>query len=352
MRFEYFYGLDISFNLSDSHFSHFFLVYCPSFRISPTPVTGWDRTSQITALACLILDPFYRTLPGFCVLVQREWILAGHKFEDRTGYLAQNETSPVFLQFLDCCWQVMRQTPDAFEFNEDLLAFLAVHAYSRWFPDFSCNSDRERQELVTESSSIWSFIEAQQHCFKNRAYYMSKSSSQGNLDHEIPVRTKAGTGEDEEGTEGAEEQKSEKAWEDQGLQGTAEKLSINCGDVIFWQSFFRGGFIPIVNSVAAQYTSVELVRHCHVERFDPSEGNVLAALQGTHPGGKLYGLKSDGADASLSELGSAKTRGLLPSSRARRLSVLETLKDPGFGGGDAGAAALVPTQSGGCCTVQ
>ena len=26
---------------------------------------GWDRTAQLTALAMLMLDPFYRTIQGF-----------------------------------------------------------------------------------------------------------------------------------------------------------------------------------------------------------------------------------------------------------------------------------------------
>ena len=26
---------------------------------------GWDRTAQLTALAMLMLDPFYRTIEGF-----------------------------------------------------------------------------------------------------------------------------------------------------------------------------------------------------------------------------------------------------------------------------------------------
>lgn len=32
---------------------------------------GWDRTSQLTALAQLCLDPFYRTCKGFAILIEK-----------------------------------------------------------------------------------------------------------------------------------------------------------------------------------------------------------------------------------------------------------------------------------------
>lgn len=41
---------------------------------------GWDRTAQLTALAMLMLDSYYRTIKGFEVLVEKEWISFGHRF--------------------------------------------------------------------------------------------------------------------------------------------------------------------------------------------------------------------------------------------------------------------------------
>lgn len=46
---------------------------------------GWDRTSQISALAQVMLDPHYRTLEGFITLVQKDFLSFGHKFMHRQG---------------------------------------------------------------------------------------------------------------------------------------------------------------------------------------------------------------------------------------------------------------------------
>ncbi|CAG8983522.1 hypothetical protein HYALB_00004323 [Hymenoscyphus albidus] len=48
---------------------------------------GWDRTSQLSALAQLMLDPYYRTIEGFIVLVEKDFLSFGHMFQLRSGFL-------------------------------------------------------------------------------------------------------------------------------------------------------------------------------------------------------------------------------------------------------------------------
>ncbi|KAG7008685.1 hypothetical protein G7Y79_00004g012690 [Physcia stellaris] len=52
---------------------------------------GWDRTSQLSALSQLCLDPYYRTLEGFIVLVEKDWLSFGHMFAHRSGFLSSEK---------------------------------------------------------------------------------------------------------------------------------------------------------------------------------------------------------------------------------------------------------------------
>ena len=52
---------------------------------------GWDRTSQLSALSQLCLDPYYRTLEGFIVLVEKDWLSFGHQFAHRSGFLSSEK---------------------------------------------------------------------------------------------------------------------------------------------------------------------------------------------------------------------------------------------------------------------
>ncbi|RUO97114.1 protein-tyrosine phosphatase-like protein [Jimgerdemannia flammicorona] len=180
---------------------------------------GWDRTGQLTSIAELCLDPYYRTLRGFEVLIEKDWVSFGHKFADRCGHLSSEkyfvnsfasnspaaatlkdnlrnvyksqahvrETSPVFHQFLDCVYQLLRQHPTRFEFNEKLLVELHYHVYSCQFGTFLFNCERERHVQSPQDStcSVWDYVNSKRKEFLSDRYAPEKdrdmSSDQGVL---------------------------------------------------------------------------------------------------------------------------------------------------------------------------
>uniref|UniRef100_A0A8C1PX38 phosphatidylinositol-3,5-bisphosphate 3-phosphatase n=1 Tax=Cyprinus carpio TaxID=7962 RepID=A0A8C1PX38_CYPCA len=137
---------------------------------------GWDRTPQIVALAKILLDPFYRTIEGFQVLVETEWLDYGHKFADRCGHQESgedvSEQCPVFLQWLDCVHQLLKQFPCLFEFNEAFLVKLVQHTYSCLYGTFLCNNAKEREarNVYKRTCSVWSLLRNGNKNFQNFLY--------------------------------------------------------------------------------------------------------------------------------------------------------------------------------------
>ncbi|XP_073790624.1 myotubularin-related protein 1b isoform X9 [Danio rerio] len=137
---------------------------------------GWDRTAQLTSLAMLMLDAHYRSLKGFQVLLEKEWLSFGHRFASRVGHgdgnHANSERSPLFVQFIDCVWQMTRQFPSAFEFNELFLITVLDHLFSCLFGTFLYNSEQERvsKEVYNKTVSLWSYVNSQIEEFTNPLY--------------------------------------------------------------------------------------------------------------------------------------------------------------------------------------
>ena len=197
---------------------------------------GWDRTSQLSALAQIMLDPYYRTIEGFVVLVEKDWLSFGHMFRLRSGHLNHEEwftqqrdafagskvqpgendgrndafqnvisgakrffnqnkeegdlatiseaasgktvddeattpkmVSPVFHQFLDCTYQLLRQNKTRFEFNERFLRRLLYHLYSCQYGTFLYNSEKQRVDakVMERTSSVWDYFLCRKQEFTN-----------------------------------------------------------------------------------------------------------------------------------------------------------------------------------------
>uniref|UniRef100_A0A1J3HFE4 phosphatidylinositol-3,5-bisphosphate 3-phosphatase n=1 Tax=Noccaea caerulescens TaxID=107243 RepID=A0A1J3HFE4_NOCCA len=161
---------------------------------------GWDRTTQLVSLACLMLDPYYRTFAGFQALIEKDWLAFGHPFADRVGMPnisgpgnfdlprqstshgsfpsspvrqssgsaasqsssshAQNNYSPIFTQWVDSVSQLMRMYPCAFEFSPTFLVDFMDCLLSCRFGNFLCNSEKERQQcgIAEACGCLWAYL--------------------------------------------------------------------------------------------------------------------------------------------------------------------------------------------------
>jgi hypothetical protein len=138
---------------------------------------GWDRTPQLVTISQILLEPYYRTFMGFAVLVEKDFLSFGHQFAKRSGISekkseGENERSPIFLQFLDCIYQLMVQFPTEFEFNYEFLLFIAKNYNVNLFGTFLYNNEKERTEKKAKekTASIWTYLLSNQEKYKNPLY--------------------------------------------------------------------------------------------------------------------------------------------------------------------------------------
>jgi myotubularin-related protein 1/2 len=86
----------------------------------------------------------------------------------------KGERSPVFVQWLDVVSQMLHQFPTCFEFDERLLIFLAIHAFTGLFGTFLGDCDCDRSSLPSNvrqnTVSAWSYVLKHAHTFTNSRY--------------------------------------------------------------------------------------------------------------------------------------------------------------------------------------
>jgi myotubularin-related protein 10/11/12 len=137
---------------------------------------GRDMSCVISSLIQILHDPFYRTIGGLKVLIQKEWIALGHPFADRFGHVYDKsaEKSPIFLLFIDSVWQVMRQFPTAFEYTERFLIFLYDAVFIPIFDTFQFNSEFDRTIAISDDKlvlrSLWEWHD-EMICDEDKFYF-------------------------------------------------------------------------------------------------------------------------------------------------------------------------------------
>ena len=129
---------------------HSVLVHCSD---------GWDRASQVTAFSQLLIDPFYRTIKGYMILIEKDFVSFGHQFRYRNGYCSkeevnENQESPILLQYLDATQQLLVQYPMYFEFNMKFLVYIANNIKSGLFGTFLFNNESEREKREAKKNTI------------------------------------------------------------------------------------------------------------------------------------------------------------------------------------------------------
>ena len=90
----------------------------------------------------------------------------GHPFHLRCAHGQDKSTkqddqiAPIFLQFLDCVWQILHQNPHYFEFNARYLLVIADHIYSCRFGTFifNCDNDRQIHNIRERCVDIWTYL--------------------------------------------------------------------------------------------------------------------------------------------------------------------------------------------------
>ncbi|XP_009317983.1 PREDICTED: myotubularin-related protein 9 isoform X2 [Pygoscelis adeliae] len=137
--------------------------------LSKLEASNWlTHIKEILTAACLAAQCIDRE--GASVLVHGtegtdSTLQAGHPFQQRCAQSAYSNSkqkweAPVFLLFLDCVWQILRQFPCSFEFNEQFLIMLFEHAYASQFGTFLGNNENERSKLKLpqKTMSLWSWV--------------------------------------------------------------------------------------------------------------------------------------------------------------------------------------------------
>lgn len=84
-----------------------------------------------------MVDPYYRTIHGFCTLLWKEWVQYAYKKPPNPLMASLTHFSfpfakqfPIFFHFLHLTWALLQQHCQEFQFNEKFLTVIAEAVFS------------------------------------------------------------------------------------------------------------------------------------------------------------------------------------------------------------------------------
>eukprot|EP01127_Copromyxa_protea_P009630 TRINITY_DN2285_c0_g1_i4.p1 TRINITY_DN2285_c0_g1~~TRINITY_DN2285_c0_g1_i4.p1 ORF type:complete len:713 (-),score=97.20 TRINITY_DN2285_c0_g1_i4:142-2280(-) len=124
----------------------------------------------VATLAQILLDPFYRTIMGFCILIEKDWVSFAYQFYAAAG-ITKEQHPPVWSLFLNALSVIIYQYPSYFEYNAAFLLWLEQEVVSTRFGTF-CYESTQGNNRMKNTPVAWNYVLASENLprFKNRYY--------------------------------------------------------------------------------------------------------------------------------------------------------------------------------------
>lgn len=137
-------------------------------------LSDWDvRGSQICALVQVLAQPDNRTITGFGRLIEREFLHFGNYSPPQGKKEKVEDKGIALIQFLDCVYQIKKMYPLSFQFNENMLTYIAIHIYSRKYGNFlylTRSTTELNQQKYLKYGCIWAKIQKSRQQFADPFY--------------------------------------------------------------------------------------------------------------------------------------------------------------------------------------
>ena len=140
----------------------------------------------LISLAMIMLDPYYRTILGFQVLIEHVWIRFNFPFLSASGFgcISIDNTEIIepfqissFIQFIDCVWQLYAQYQSCFQYNEYFLLEVLDGTCSGRYGTFLSDNEKDAVFNLQVTVSLWTEIQKNKTIYLNPIYNMENDKS-------------------------------------------------------------------------------------------------------------------------------------------------------------------------------